>query len=66
MLIKIKTILADKFHIESKMYNTKTDVIKSLRVYNKQDILTILNWMYRDADLKLQRKFLKYQEIISS
>lgn len=66
MLEKIQNILADKFHIKSKMYDTKTDIIKSLRVHNKQDIMTILNWMYQDADLKLQRKFLKYQEIISS
>lgn len=66
MLKKIQEILTDKFNIDSKLYNTKADIIKTLRVCKKQDIITILNWIYQDADLKLNRKFLKYQEIILS
>jgi transposase-like protein len=66
MLKKIQQLLLDKFNIQAKLYDTKTDIIKSLRVNKKQDIITILNWIYQDADLKLHRKFLKYQEIISS
>ena len=65
MLCKIKEILLDKFGIEAKVYNTKTEIIKTLRVCKRGDIMTILNWMYRDADLKLNRKFLKYQELVN-
>ena len=66
MLEKIQQLLLTKFNITSKLCNTQTDVIKRLRISKKQDIKIILNWLYQNADFKLHRKFLKYQEIISS
>lgn len=65
MMQKIQEILYSNFNIESKMYNTKTDIIKNLRVCKKTDIITILHWIYKDADLKLNRKYIRYQEIIN-
>ena len=66
MLSKIKYILNDTFGIDAKIRDTKTEVIKTLSVTKKIDTIKILNWIYKDADLKLNRKFLKYQELINS
>lgn len=37
--------------------------IKSLNYGSKQEILNVLNWMYEDADIYLDRKFHKSEEV---
>lgn len=65
MLNQVRNILFSQFGIDAKIYDTKTEVIKSLRVCKRREIIDVLNWMYKDADLMLERKFLTYQELIS-
>ena len=65
MLNQVRNMLFSQFGIDAKMYDTKTEVIKSLRVCTRREIIDTLNWMYKDADLMLERKFLTYQELIS-
>lgn len=65
MMEKIQNILYDVFGIECKIYNTKNDIIKTIKIGRKNDIRQILDWIYKDADLKLERKFLKYQDIVN-
>lgn len=65
MLTKIQEILLNWLHIESHVYDTKTPIIKTLRITKKQDVFDVVNWIYQNADLKLNRKFLTYQQIIS-
>lgn len=62
MMKKIQEILFAKLGVPCTIYDTKNDIIKTIKISRKQYVRRILDWIYRDADLKLDRKFLKYQE----
>ena len=62
MMDKIKSILHDVFDIDANMEDTNNNIIKRLMVYRRSDIKRILDWIYKDADMKLERKYQKYLE----
>lgn len=65
MMEKIQEILFAHLGISCTICNTRTDIIKTIKIGRKKYIQAILEWIYKDADLKLNRKFMKYQEIVN-
>ena len=41
-------------------------VTKEAKIYNRDGIFTFLNWIYKDADLMLVRKYDKYQQFLNN
>lgn len=65
MMQKIQAILLDALNVNVTIRDTKTDIIKTMQLHRKKEVVRVLDWIYKDADLKLNRKFLKYQEMIN-
>lgn len=62
MMEKIQSILHNVFNVEVRMEDTDNNVIKRLLVCRRKDIKQVLDWLYKDADMKLERKYQKYLE----
>lgn len=51
-------------HSYIKLEKRRNDVTCDLRVGGNQQVLKFLNWIYKDADLKMDRKYAKYQQLV--
>lgn len=65
-LKKIKEICSN-LGIKSSIYdkNKGNQIIKTLHITNKKDRVRFLNWIYDRANLKMERKYLKYQQLLN-
>ena len=55
--------IAVNIGVNSKIEYRKKDHIYALRIYNKTDILAMMDYMYNDASVFLDRKYQKFLEI---
>lgn len=46
--------------------NPKTITVNSLNIYGNLQLKKFLNWLYNDAELKLERKFKKYSDFFGN
>ena len=51
-------------HVHIRLDGRKNDITSDIRIGGNQQVLKFLNWIYKDADLKLKRKYKKYQQLI--
>lgn len=58
--------ICKQFDINTSIYKKShgNDVIRTLHVTNKPDRVKFLNWIYKDANLKMERKYIKYQQLL--
>ena len=54
-------------NIKSSIYkkNKGSDIIRAFYITNRQDRVKFLDWIYKDANLKLDRKYEKYQQLLN-
>ena len=55
--LNIKTFLCSKNDDDSKIY--------TLGIANKKDRIDFLNWIYSESTIKIERKYLKYQQCLN-
>lgn len=55
--LNVKTFLSNK--------NKENNTICSFGITNKQDRIIFLNWIYDDAKIKMDRKYVKYQQFLN-
>ena len=58
----IKNVINNVLNISSYVNNKKGDVF-SFDIYGKLQVLTFLDWIYKDCTIKLNRKFDKYKQL---
>lgn len=63
MCNEISEIVNSTLDINSKVY-LKTDSVSTFTISGRLQILKFLEWIYKDANLKLNRKYEKYRELI--
>lgn len=65
-LEKVQEILNNELCVDMQLKTQKKykPVTKVGKITGKEKILKFLNWIYRDADLKLNRKYEKYQDFL--
>ena len=63
MANEISNIINKTLKIRSKVY-LKTENVSTFTISGRLQILKFLEWIYKDADLKLDRKYKKYKELI--
>ena len=63
MVSEISDIVNENLKINSKV-NKKTENVSSFSISGRLQVLKFLEWIYKDADLKLDRKYEKYKELI--
>lgn len=56
----IQTLLFELLNMETIITKTQINNIDRLSIYGNNKVLKFLDWMYDDAELKLERKYLKY------
>ena len=62
MANEISKIVNETLKIRSKVY-LKTENVSTFTISGRLQILKFLEWIYKDADLKLDRKYEKYKEL---
>lgn len=62
MVSEISDIVNENLKINSKV-NKKTENVSIFSISGRLQILKFLEWIYKDADLKLDRKYEKYKEL---
>lgn len=63
MCSEISKIINNLLNINSKVYK-KTKTVSSFTISGRLQILKFLEWVYKNAELKLNRKYNKYLELI--
>lgn len=63
----IKEIIHEELNINSSIYDCKCNsVTKTLAIHGINNIVLFLDWIYKDSELYLERKFNQYKEIINN
>ena len=60
---EISDIVNNNLKIRSKVY-CKTENVSTFTISGRLQILKFLEWIYKDSELKLQRKYNKYIELL--
>lgn len=70
MILGTKVFLEEILNITNfkyaKIYNTKTDAIKCIKITAKREFENIFNYLYDGSTIKLERKYNKWNEIKSA
>ena len=64
MFLKVVQDICQKLGIKT-FLKYKSDTICTLGITNKNDRIAFLNWIYDDATIKFERKYLKYQQCLN-
>lgn len=66
MLLERIQEICKKLDIKASIYkkNNWSNMIRTLYITNKTDRVKFLNWIYKDANLKMDRKYIKYQQLL--
>lgn len=58
--------ICSNFSIKASIYkkNRGNDIIRTLHITNKKDRVKFLNWIYLNANIKMERKYIKYQQLL--
>lgn len=62
-ILGVVTFLSERFKLNYKIYDTDSEKIKDFVLCNKADVKIFLDYIYKDADLYLERKYNKYRKI---
>lgn len=64
---KIAEIVKDTLGVHCSIKSNKRwkDITKAIRIRGRYQIKTFLDWIYSDAELKLNRKYNKYQQFLN-
>jgi intein-encoded DNA endonuclease-like protein len=60
--------ICNQMGIKTTIYNklNTNNTVRTLYITNHTDRIKFLDWIYKDADLKMERKYLKYQQMINN
>lgn len=62
----IKSIIEDTIgvHVHIRIDGRRNDITSDIRIGGNRQVLKFLDWIYNDADLKIERKYKKYQQLV--
>lgn len=65
-LLELQEYLNKLLNIETVIYSKKGTDIKSLSIRHKQDAIKFLNYIYKDSNIYLDRKYKKYAVLVGN
>lgn len=62
----VKNIIENELgiHVHVKLDGRHNDITSDIRIGGNNQVTKFLDWIYNDADLKMERKYIKYQQLL--
>ncbi len=63
----VKSIIEDMLgiHVHVKLDGRRNNITCDIRIGGNRQVSKFLDWIYKDADLKMERKYIKYQQCLN-
>lgn len=62
----VKNIVENELgiHVHVKLNGRRNDITSDIRIGGNRQVLRFLDWIYKDSDLRMERKYIKYQQLL--
>ena len=62
----VKNIVENELgiHVHVKLDGRRNDITSDIRIGGNRQVLRFLDWIYKDSDLRMERKYIKYQQLL--